>query len=101
MRRPKPPEDRLKEHVLAIHFSFKHWKRTKKTGAKDPNWPDGTNLNLIRNHIIYDQMQARELCEAMKVKCPKEVRLKLPRLVSENYMVKAVKAVKKGRGKKK
>lgn len=28
------------------------WNAIKKHGCADPFWPDGTNMNLIRNHII-------------------------------------------------
>ena len=32
----------------------------KKNGCSDPAWPDGVNLNLVRNHIIYWYRLLRE-----------------------------------------
>lgn len=82
MARKKSPEEQIQELTLSIRRSFFEWKRIKKHGAGDPGWPDGTNMNLVRNHIIHDQEKLRELC---KRKCPAEARLKTPRKVSETY----------------
>ena len=38
----------------------KHWDDLKKNGCSDPAWPDGVNLNLVRNHIIYWYRLLRE-----------------------------------------
>lgn len=32
---------------------IERWDYIKKHGSGDPMWPDGINLNLVRNHIIY------------------------------------------------
>lgn len=31
---------------------LEHWQDMFEHGCSDPTWPDGCNLNLIRNHII-------------------------------------------------
>ena len=36
-----------------------HWKICKY-GCQDPFWPDGTNMNLVRNHIIYAKERLKE-----------------------------------------
>ncbi len=38
---------------------YKHWDDLKN-GCSDPAWPDGVNLNLVRNHIIYWYRLLRE-----------------------------------------
>ncbi len=43
-----------------LHESFDHWEQTYKNGCHDPFYPDGVNLNLIRNHIIYYKRQIEE-----------------------------------------
>lgn len=32
---------------------YEHWEYLKEHGGSDPNYDDGVNMNLIRNHIIY------------------------------------------------
>lgn len=32
---------------------LERWNAIRKNGSNDPFWPDGVNLNLVRNHIIY------------------------------------------------
>ena len=77
----------------SIQRSLKDWRRYKKNGGTDPAWPDGTNMNLIRNHVIYDQGELRKLCETEKVRpCPLEAKLGLPRKVSESYCAPRSKA---------
>lgn len=43
---------------------LQHWKTLKKYGGNDPLWPDGTNMNLTRNHIIHANRQIAELANA-------------------------------------
>ena len=49
-----PPEkmtiEQLEEEIAS---SFKHWEDIKEHGCQDPSFPDGVNMNLVRNHIIY------------------------------------------------
>jgi hypothetical protein len=91
--RQKPPTP--EELVRQIRFERKHWKDVHAHGTTDPFYEDGTNLNLVRNHVIYYQEQLRELCKAQKIRpCPKEAREKPPRHVSEIYMAPRSKAAK-------
>jgi len=85
MPKKKSPEEQVQDLVRSIRREFEDWKRIKKFGAKDPGYPDGVNLNLVRNHILYDQEKLRELCRR---ECPKEAKLKAPRQVSSEYMAK-------------
>lgn len=49
-----PPEKMTVEQIQAnIDERFHTWNQIAQHGCSDPFWPDGVNLNLIRNHIIY------------------------------------------------
>lgn len=83
-RKQKGPT--IPELQKAVRDDLREWSRIHRKGAGDPGWPDGTNLNLVRNHVLYEQRQLRELCKAQKVRpCPIEAKLKPPRQVSEDY----------------
>lgn len=83
----------IPELQQSIRDSFKRWNHLHKKGGTDPFYPDGTNLNLVRNHVFYYQGQLRELCKEQKVRpCPIEAKLKPPRHVSEEYCAPKSKA---------
>lgn len=63
-----------------------HWEHINKYGCNDPFWPDGCNMNLTRNHILYAKQQIRELCEEAGTELPDEYHLPTPPVVDENYM---------------
>ena len=68
-----------------LNDRFMRWAHIMKNGAGDPNWPDGTNLNLLRNHIIYYKRKCEEISffpEAYYIDTPPEV--------NWNYEVKKV-----------
>ena len=44
-----------------IEKSLAHWNDMNKHGCSDPFWPDGTNMNLVRNHVIWYLTQIKEL----------------------------------------
>lgn len=37
------------------------WHEIAESGCSDPFWPDGVNMNLKRNHIIFDLRMLDEL----------------------------------------
>jgi hypothetical protein len=39
---------------------YSRWEHLYKYGGSDPNWSDGCNMNLIRNHIINIKKQMEE-----------------------------------------
>lgn len=83
----------IPELQSSIRGSLKEWGKIRRHGASDPGWPDGTNMNLVRNHVFYDQKRLRELCKEQKVRpCPIEAKLKPPRHVSEDYCAPKSKA---------
>ena len=49
-----PPEKMTVEQIQAnLDERFRAWNRIAQNGCSDPGWPDGVNMNLVRNHIIY------------------------------------------------
>lgn len=40
---------------------YERWELINTYGGSDPNWEDGCNMNLVRNHIIYYKRQMEEL----------------------------------------
>lgn len=61
MSRYIPPEEMTEAQIREqLDAAYKHWGDLKKNGCSDPAWPDGVNLNLVRNHIIYWYRLLRE-----------------------------------------
>lgn len=52
---PTPKE--LEEHLTKDYAT---WKSIYEKGCSDPSFPDGVNLNLVRNHIIYGKIQCEK-----------------------------------------
>ena len=73
---------------------LQHWQALKKYGGNDPLWPDGTNMNLTRNHMIYANMQIAELANAPKqlwmfgegIPLLDDLLISVPPEVSNDYM---------------
>ena len=46
-----------------LEKAYERWDLLYKNGGSDPFWCDGTNLNLVRNHILYYREQCEEVLE--------------------------------------
>lgn len=59
------PYEKMNETQLReeLNESFNRWDKISKEGCQDPFWPDGVNMNLVRNHIIYFYRLLREKIE--------------------------------------
>lgn len=79
-------EDKVKEYRQCIHREIEHWKDINQNGCSDPFWSDGCNMNLTRNHIIYEQEQIRKICEENQITLSEEYYLSIPPEVDMNYM---------------
>lgn len=55
--RPFTPKE-LDGHLTSDYAT---WKKIYEEGCSDPNWEDGTNLNLVRSHILYGKMQCEKI----------------------------------------
>ncbi|WP_217958746.1 hypothetical protein [Acutalibacter muris] len=76
----KKQENPLEE----LEKSYAQWQQLYEHGGSDPFWPDGVNLDLVRNHIIYFKGQIEETCPLYMAD---ELYLReLPPEVDQNYM---------------
>lgn len=82
----KSAGDKVSECCQNIRQEIEHWKDINQNGCSDPFWPDGCNMNLTRNHIIYYQRQLREICTENRLPLPDEYYLAVPPEVNANYM---------------
>ena len=49
-----PPEQMTIQQIQSeIDLAFQQWNNIACNGCQDPIWPDGTNMNIVRNHIIF------------------------------------------------
>lgn len=49
-----PPEKMTVKQIREeIDKEFDRWNALANGGCCDPFWPDGVNMNLVRNHISY------------------------------------------------
>ncbi len=83
------PQPLLKKYIDEIIEESTQWKAVYVTGGSDPFWSDGSNLELIRNHIIYYKKQIEDLCSKYNLPVPKEYYTELPPEVPINYMARA------------
>ena len=80
------PEKKVKSYCQYIREEISQWKDINQNGCNDPVWSDGCNMNLTRNHIIYDQHLISEICTENQLPLPEEYYLSVPPEVDMNYM---------------
>lgn len=56
-----PLSQRIADITDELEADIARWHDIQKNGCSDPSWPDGVNMNLKRNHIIYDLMILADL----------------------------------------
>lgn len=83
---PPTPEQEIESLRKDILQELKRWQFLREHGGQDPFWPDGVNMNLIRNHIIYDKTRLLELCQDGKL--PEEYYLPTPPEVDKDYLAR-------------
>jgi len=71
-----------------IKERYERHEYIKKNGCSDPNWSDGDNMNLVRNHIISYKQRMKNLSEMYGFELPKIYDKPLPEEVSAEYMAK-------------
>lgn len=69
-----------------IQKEVNHWQDIAVNGCSDPFWTDGCNMNLTRNHVIYDKRLIREICGQISMDLPEEYFIATPPEVSVVYM---------------
>ncbi len=69
--------------------SFAQWDRLREYGGSDPFYDDATNLNLLRNHIIYWKMEMKSKYGEDEGKYPKIYFRETPDVAEHGFVVKA------------
>lgn len=67
-----------------LRSEYARWRELRDRGGTDPFWPDGVNMNLVRNHILYCKRMIEE--KLMEAEYPEEYFLDTPPEVDDNYM---------------
>ena len=68
---------------------FERWEYLKEHGGSDPFWADGTNMNLVRNHIKYYKNKMVEEYGTDYEKYPEIFYREAPPEVDQNYVARA------------
>ena len=71
-----------------LEKSFERWEHLKEHGGSDPFYADGTNMNLVRNHIMYYKNKMVEEYGRDYEKYPEIFYRELPPEVDNDYMAR-------------
>lgn len=82
------PQNELKKTVAECEKSFQQWQYLYDNGGQDPFWPDGVNLNLVRNHILCYKDKMSELCGLLSAPLPEIYNRTLPPKVDSEYIAR-------------
>lgn len=85
-KRKKTLQEQISTEAETIKREIAHWCYMRGHGCSDPHWPDGCNMNLTRNHVIYSKQRLEELCAQAGCDLPEEYYLPIPPKVSDQYM---------------
>lgn len=83
-KKKEKPLQLLEMYREEISKSANRWNEIWERGCNDPGWPDGVNMNLVRNHIIYYKRRIQEICEENGIIPPDEAYWDIPRKVSDD-----------------
>ncbi|MBR5279153.1 MAG: hypothetical protein IKU23_07820 [Clostridia bacterium] len=82
----KKLEDELNKLVPMLEGRYKRWHEIRTDGCFDPYYTDGSNMNLVRNHILNYRSRIKTICETLGVDLPKVCTWDVPIEVSKDYM---------------
>ena len=85
MAKKKENED----FAAGLAESFERWEYLKEHGGSDPSYADGTNMNLVRNHMMYYKQKIVEQYGTDYERYPEIFYRELPPKVKEDYMARA------------
>lgn len=88
MKRNKKIEIQLKTYQSEAHTTIDRWQYIAENGCSDPFWADGSNMNLLRNHLTYYKRLIREVCAENDFELPAEAFYPDLPYVDENYFAK-------------
>lgn len=85
MRKKITPKQQVEKLCIEANETIKRWKSHKINGCSDPTYPDGVNMNLLRNHLFYYKRQIRDICFEHKMPLPPEAFLPDLPYTDSNY----------------
>lgn len=86
MRKRVDPQKTVNGMAVSIEQEAMRWQDIQENGCSDPFWPDGTNMNLVRNHILYYKEQIMTTCTENGLTLPDEYYTPTPPKVTHSYM---------------
>ena len=86
MAKYKPPT--ISQLCERIEKTVEIWIDHKHNGCSDPAYPDGLNMNLLRNHVFSYKRQIKEICENSSLELPEEYYIPNLPYVDNNYIAK-------------
>lgn len=85
-KKQKPIAEQIKDLTESLRGSIARWCDIRDNGCHDPSWSDGTNMNLVHNHIISYKRQLSELIKDNFLQYPMEFFIPVPPEVPNDYM---------------
>lgn len=82
----KNGKDELEKYRKELVRDIERWQHINEHGCNDPFWTDGSNMNLVRNHVIYHKRIILDICQETGKPLPDEYYLATPPRVSNYYM---------------
>jgi len=80
------PRKQQTDHAVKLQKAFDRWDDIHVNGCNDPGWPDGVNLNLVRNHVLYYRRQIEENLNLFGY--PEIYNREVPPKVAQSYMAR-------------
>lgn len=77
-----------------LEKAYQEWENSFKNGTSDPNWCDGTGLNMIRQRIIMLKSVVQDLC--LESEYPECFYQELPPQVASDYIAGKEELIKTG-----
>ncbi len=98
-KKSKTPQEQMQEAVAELVERYNRWQDLYKNGCFDPNYCDGANLNLVRNHIQFAKRKIEKLVEEHKeLSFPAEYeKIEIPQEVSNDYMANPEKIIREAK----
>lgn len=72
------------DYEQELILAHERWEHLYQYGGSDPNWSDGCNMNLVRNHILYYKKKLEE-----ENRFPEVYYREVPPEVDQGYMARA------------
>lgn len=77
-----------KELAEMLRDSYNRWTNIFFNGCSDPNWSDGVNINLVRNHILAYKHYVETTLKDNYIAYPDEYYYPTPVELSSSFMAK-------------